>query len=78
MVRIKVGKRSEGAVPTEEVLEISTVEGTEEVVVHTSQVTEKGVEVGFIREADQKVLVELPRETMSGKWRVWVPKGALA
>lgn len=69
-----------GSIPTEAVVEIPTVGGSEEVVVHTSQVSADSVEVGFIgrKEADGSVLIELPRESVSGRWRVWVPKSEVA
>lgn len=78
-MQIKIRNRMAGSIPTEAVVEIPTVGGSEEVVVHTSQVTADGVEVGFIgrKETDGSVLIELPRELVSGRWRVWVPKTAV-
>jgi predicted methyltransferase MtxX (methanogen marker protein 4) len=78
-MRIRTEKRMAGPIPSEAVVVIPTIEGEEQLVVHSSQVDERGVEVGFIRERDDNtLLVELPRETMSGRWRVWVPKSAVA
>jgi hypothetical protein len=78
-MRIRTDKRTAGPIPSETVVVIPTIEGEEQLVVHTSQVDDRGVEVGFIRERDDDtLLVELPRETMSGRWRVWVPKSAVA
>jgi len=76
MVRIKVTHRENGPIPSETVVTIPTTTGSEEVVVHASQVTDDGVEAGFIGEEGDSVLVELPRETVSGRWRVWIPKDA--
>jgi hypothetical protein len=78
-MRIKIKNSMSGSIPSEEVVEIPTVSGSEEVVVHKSQVTAGSVEVGFIgtKEADGSVLIELPRESVSGRWRVWVPKSAV-
>jgi hypothetical protein len=78
-MRIKIKNSMSGSIPSEEVVEIPTVGGSEEVVVHKSQVTAGSVEVGFIgtKEADGSVLIELPRESVSGRWRVWVPKSAV-
>ncbi len=78
MLRIKFTHRESGPIPSETVVTIPTTTGTEEVVVHTSQATEEGVEAGFIGEEGDRVLVELPRETVSGRWRVWVPRAAVA
>jgi len=76
MVRIKISRREDGPIPSETLVTISTTTGTEEVVVHKSQVTAEGVEAGYIGEEADRILVELPRETVSGRWRVWVPKEA--
>jgi hypothetical protein len=73
-MRIKITGREEGPIPSEAVVTISTTSGAEEVVVHTSQASSDSVEAGFIGERGNEVLVELPRETLSGRWRVWVPK----
>jgi hypothetical protein len=78
MVRIKISHRESGPIPSETVVTIPTTTGTEEVVVHTSQATADSVEAGFIGEEGDRVLVELPRETVSGRWRVWIPKTAVA
>jgi hypothetical protein len=77
-MRIRFDHRRDGPIPSEAVVAIATDAGTEEVIVHKSQVDANTVEVGFIRETDGRYLVELPRETMSGRWRIWVPKSAAA
>jgi hypothetical protein len=73
-MRVKITGREEGSIPSEAVVTISTTRGSEEVIVHTSQASSDSVEAGFIGEKGDEVLVELPRETLSGKWRIWVPK----
>jgi hypothetical protein len=78
MLRIKITRQEVGAIPSEAIVTIATTTGPEEVVVHTSQVTGDGVEAGFIGEKKGEVLIELPRETLSGRWRVWVPETAVA
>jgi hypothetical protein len=77
-MRVRITKREEGSIPSEAVVTISTTSGPEEVVVHVSQASTDSVEAGFIGTKDDQVLVELPRETLSGRWRVWVPKEAIA
>jgi hypothetical protein len=78
MIRIKITRRESGPIPSEAVVTIPTTTGTEEVVVHTSQASEESVEAGYIGEEGDRVLVELPRETVSGRWRIWVPRNAVA
>lgn len=76
---LKVGETNEGVGPSEVVVRIDTTEGPEEVTVHTSQIQNHRVEVGLIHRKPEKgvVLVELPRETFKGKWRVWVSQNDL-
>ena len=78
-MRIKFKSRREGPIALEAVVTIATGNGrTEEVIVHRSQVDERSVEVYYIGEREGLLLIELPRETMSGRSRVWVPKSAVA
>ena len=78
MVRIKITHRENGPIPSETVVTIPTTTGTEDVVVHTSQANADTVEAGFIGQEGDRVLVELPRETVTGRWRVWIPRAAIA
>lgn len=78
MMRIKITHRENGPIPSETVVTIPTTTGSEEVVVHRSQASDDSVEAGYIGEEEDRVLVELPRETVSGRWRVWIPKGGVA
>jgi len=78
MMRIKITHRENGSIPSETVVTIPTTTGPEEVVVHSSQATADSVEAGYIGQEGDRVLVELPRETVSGRWRVWIPKSAVA
>jgi hypothetical protein len=77
-MRIRTEKQEAGPIPSEKVVAIRTTGGTEEVIVHSSQVDANGVEVGLVGQRGDDLLVELPRETLSGRWRVWVPKSAVA
>jgi hypothetical protein len=78
MVWIKISRREAGPIPSETVVTIPTTTGMEEVVVHHSQARADSVEAGYIGEEGDRILVELPRETVSGRWRVWIPKDAVA
>ena len=78
-MRIRCKSRREGAAPLEAVVTISTAHGrTEEVIVHRGLVDEGGLEVYYIGEQENLLLIELPHQAMSGRWRVWVPKSAVA
>jgi hypothetical protein len=67
-----------GPGPSEQIVGIDTVEGKEEVVLHSSAlVSQDRFEVGVIGYENDRALVELPRESASGRWRVWVPTTAL-
>ena len=50
----------------------------EEVIVHRGEIDERGIEVDYIGETEGLLLIELPRRTLSGRWRVWVPISTVA
>jgi hypothetical protein len=67
-----------GPGPSEKVVGITTSDGSEEVVLHSSALDSQGrLEVGVLGYQNDRALVELPRESASGRWRVWVPTAAL-
>lgn len=78
-MRLQVRRVSDGPGPGEVVIEIETTSGTtEEVVIHGAAIEENTIDVGHpIDSSEGRSLVELPREAMSGKWRIWVPAGVL-
>ena len=78
-MRLHVRRVSDGPGPGEVVVEIATTSGTtEEVVIHAGAIEEDTIDVGHpIDSSEDRSLVELPREAMSGRWRVWVPAGVL-
>lgn len=68
----------EGPGPSEIIVEITTWDGNEEVVVSSTQIRDNHLEIGSVIGVQEKfALVELPRETTSGKWRVWVPQSEI-
>ena len=68
-----IAKIEEGLVPSERVARISTADGfTEEFTVSARQVANGTVEATYIGRQNGNVLLELPRESASGNWRVWV------
>jgi hypothetical protein len=45
---------------------------------HRGLVDEGSLEVYYIGEQEGLLLIELPHQAMSRRWRVWVPKSAVA
>lgn len=79
MLRVKVEKVRDGQHPSEIVVAVTTAEGgREELIVDRRSLHEGSLEVGYPVGRDrERVLVELPRETLRGSWRVWVPIASL-
>ncbi len=54
-------------------IEIDTRDGQEEVVVNRGLIRSGAIDIGAaIGRENGHALIELPRESTSGKWRVWV------
>lgn len=67
-----------GVTNSERVAYIKTVNGQKvEVILEASQANHHSVVVAEIGRKDNNVLIELPRETSSGDWRIWVNKTQL-
>ena len=78
MSRIAVEQVEDGLHPSEVVVTIRTAEGnTEEVAVDRQLVEHNEMRVYPVSSRQDRVLVELPRETLSGAWRVWMPRAAV-
>lgn len=78
-MRIKCDHVVDGLIPSESVVSIATLDGQEEVVVYSGLVQDMFLFVGNVLGRNSgNALVELPRESASGKWRVWVPEAALS
>lgn len=74
-MRVKVEKLRDGLHPSEVVVGIVTRDGREQMIVHRRSLEGSTLEVGYPIDMDaDQYLVELPRETVSGSWRVWVPR----
>lgn len=73
-MRIRVERLGEGLHPSEVVVGVRTANGrVESVVVDRDLVTDDTLEVGYpVGQRNGSWLVELPRETMTGAWRVWL------
>ncbi|WP_298216871.1 hypothetical protein [Acidocella sp.] len=79
MQRVKTNEVVDGPGPSEKVATITTSGGIEQVVLHSSALDSSNyMEIGFLGYKEDLALIELPRESASGKWRVWVNKSELA
>jgi hypothetical protein len=71
---IRCQKLMDGPGPSEAIVSVRTIAGEEEVVVYTGSLSNGYLDVGpHLSKRSDQVLVELPRETASGRWRVWIP-----
>jgi hypothetical protein len=73
-MRVKIREVGEGLHPSEAVVEINTTSGSERLTVDRKSIRSGTIFVGWrpIAEKGRQWLIELPRETMSGTWRVWI------
>jgi len=73
-MRVKVQIAGEGLHPSEVVVQVATAEGAEKLVVDKRSLgNDNTLSVGApLGRKGDLWLVELPRETMRGSWRVWV------
>lgn len=78
MMRLIVEEVGRGLHPSEVVVAVKTADGQQRLVVSSRSLQKGSISVGWpLGERDDATLVELPRETQSGAWRVWVPKDQL-
>ena len=78
MMRLLVEEEREGLHPNEAVVSVRSAEGKEHLVVSRRSIRDRSIQVGWpLGERGELVLVELPRETQTGAWRVWVNKDQL-
>ncbi len=78
-MRLQVTRISEGPGPGEVVVSVSTTTGRQEqIVVHVTGIVDDTIDVGYpLASNEEQRLIELPRESESGKWRLWVPQSAM-
>jgi hypothetical protein len=78
MSRIAIEQVEDGLHPSEVVVTIRTADNkTEEVAVDRRLVEGQSLKAYAVGTERERVLVELPRETLSGSWRVWMPKASV-
>jgi hypothetical protein len=64
--------------PNEKIAQIETADGRSEAVAVSSRNIEDNKLMAYeIGRSEGNVLVELPRESASGRWRVWVKESAI-
>ena len=72
-MRVRIEEMGAGQHPSEKVVKIETIEGPEQLVVDKRSIQDQSLDVGFpVGQNNGHLLVELPRETFRGAWRVWV------
>ncbi|MGO1076727.1 hypothetical protein [Inquilinus sp. CA228] len=74
MMRVKVETIRQGQHPSELVVALTTADGhREELIVDQRSIKNDTLGVGYpIGKEKNRLLIELPRETLRGLWRVWV------
>ncbi len=79
MYRVKVQTVGAGQHPSEALVSVTTADGKKEELIVDKRSLERGsLRVGYpLREHNNAYLIELPRETMRGTWRIWVKKDEL-
>jgi cobalamin biosynthesis protein CbiG len=79
-IAIRVETLREGQHPSEVVVAVETAGGRrEQMIVDRRAISSTNtISVGYaLAHASDRLLVELPRETIRGEWRVWVPLTAV-
>jgi hypothetical protein len=79
-MKLKVQEVGKGFYPQEVLVEIRSAAGAKKMLIDKRALLSGNyVTVGSpIDDRDDNFLVELPRETVVGEWRVWVPRDQLA
>jgi hypothetical protein len=68
----------DGLVPAEKIVRIEAADGgVEEVLVSNRNLSDGNLMASEIGRDGGNVLVELPRESTSGRWRIWVKENAV-
>lgn len=73
MSKVKVERVSDGRIPSEKIARVMTADGIEEeVFVAPEQIEGNCIFVPEVAVEGDRVLVELPQESSSGRWRLWI------
>lgn len=74
-MQLRVRTIGQGLYSDEVLVAVSTPDGDAEVLLDSMSVERERIEVGNpVGRMNGHLLVELPRETTRGQWRVWVDK----
>ena len=74
-MRVKIEEVGSGQHPSEKIVKVETIDGPEELVVDRRSIQAHSLDVGYpVSQCNGHLLVELPRESLRGLWRVWVDK----
>lgn len=79
MANLKIKAIGEGQHPSEVVVTLTTSDGKhEELIVDRRSIEDNTIRIGYpIRIEGNRLLIELPRETLKGSSRVWVDREAV-
>lgn len=78
MMHLRVQRLGEGLHPSEMVVSVTTKDGPEELVIDPHSLQGDTLEIGYpVGREGNMLLVELPRQTARGAWRVWVREDEL-
>jgi hypothetical protein len=79
VIKVSTSSVLDGLVPAEKVARIEMAGGgIEEVSVSEKDISpDNKLLASFIGKDGERVLVELPRESASGRWRIWVNANAI-
>ncbi len=78
MMRLLVEEVGKGLHPSEVVVAIKAADRMERLVVSRRSIKNGSIQVGWpLGEKDDLILIELPRETQTGAWRVWISRKQL-
>ncbi|MGU3537657.1 hypothetical protein [Methylobacterium sp. A54F] len=79
MMRVAVTEVGLGLHPEEVVVCVATRDGDAKLAVDREALLGKTLRIGYpVEREGDFYLIELPRETFQGAWRVWVPEESLS
>jgi hypothetical protein len=68
----------DGLMPAEKIARFKAADGKfDEVFVSTENLDNNSLVVNVIAQMEGRALIELPRESASGRWRVWVASSSI-
>ena len=79
MMNLMIEEVGKGLHPNETVVSVKTANGVERLVMPRQAIVGDTIQVGYpIKVRGDDFLIELPGETQSGAWRVWINKRQFA